>query len=222
MRYLVYFLVLVNVAYLGWNIYQNQTASEVMPELPPLPTGVVPLVTLPELEEQRLHAEEISAVDALTTSQPPGAGTALICQAIGPFLAMEDLQTVSGELYRHGLQARQRTSEIQKPNGFWVYLPAMERDQALRAVKTLEENKDREYFVGKGNYIALGTFADMSRAEVRLEQVRKLGFEPILEARYQTFTEYWLDIDAQTAVTSELDSILRDRPGLKLQETSCP
>jgi hypothetical protein len=222
MRYLVYFLALVNLAYLGWNIHLNQTAGEVMPELPRLPAGVTPLVTLHELEEQRNHAEEISAVDSLTDSQPPGAGAAHICQAIGPFPAMEDLQTVSEELHLHGLQAQQRTAEIQKPNGFWVYLPAMERDQALRAMKTLEENKDREYFVGKGNYIALGTFADMSRAEIRLEQVRTLGFEPIMEARYQTSTEYWLDIDAQTPVMNKLDSVFQDHPDLKLQETPCP
>jgi hypothetical protein len=222
MKYLVYFLVLANVAYLGWNIHLNQTAVEVVRELPPLPAGVTPLVTLQELEKQKEQAEEISAVEALTSSQPPGAGAALTCQAIGPFLAIEELQTVSEELGQHGLQTHQRTAEIQKPNGFWVYLPAMEREQVLQAVNTLEENRDREYYVGKGNFLALGTFDEISRAEIRLAQARKLGFDPVLEPRYQTSTEYWLDIAAQAPAADELQAILQDRPGLKLLDTACP
>jgi hypothetical protein len=222
MKYLVYLLVLANLAYLGWNIRLNQTGGDAGKELPPLPAGVTPLVTLQELEEQRKHAEEISAVEAMTTSRPPGAGAVNTCQAIGPFPAIEDMQAVSEELHQHGLQTLARPVEIQKPDGFWVYLPAMERELALRAVKTLEEHKDHEYFVGNGNYIALGTFAERSRAEIRLEQARKLGFDPILEARYQTSTEYWLDIDAQAPAMNELDSILQEHAGLILQETPCP
>ncbi len=230
MKYLVYLLVLANVAYLGWNIHLNQTAGEIERERPALPAGVTPLVTLHELEQQQedeksghtQQAEDLSAVEALTNSQSPGAGAALACQAIGPFLAMEDLRAVSEELGLHGLSARQRTAEIQKPNGFWLYLPAMEREQVLQAVKTLEENGDREYYVGKGNYLALGTFDDISRAEIRLEETRKLGFDPVLEARYKTSTEYWLDIEAQSPAAEEVEAIILDRPGLKLQDTACP
>ena len=98
----------------------------------------------------------------------------------------------------------------------------MEREQVLQAMKTLDESRDREYYVGKGNFLALGTFEEKSRAEIRLEQIRKLGFDPILEARYQTATGYWLDIDARTSAADELEAIMQDRPGLKLQDTACP
>ena len=222
MKYLVYLLVLANVAYLGWNIHQYQLAGEAVHKLPPLPAGVTQLVTLQELGKQQEKAGAISEVEALTSSRPPGAGTPLSCQAIGPFLAVDELQAVSEELRQHGLQTQQRAVEIQKPGGFWVYLPAMEREQVLKAVKTLEENRDREYYVGKGNFVSLGTFDEMSRAEVRLEETRKLGFDPVLEARYQTSTEYWLDINAQTSAADALDAIMQERSGLQLQDTACP
>ena len=77
MRYLVYLLLLVNVAYLGWHMYQDQTAGEVARDLPSLPAGAAPLVTLQELEQQQEQAEDISEVEALTASRPPGAGMAL-------------------------------------------------------------------------------------------------------------------------------------------------
>jgi len=221
MRYLVYLLLLANVSYLGWHLYQQQSAHEVVRELPPLPSGARPLVTLRELEQQQEQADDISEVEDVTAAQPPGAGIALACKAIGPFLAMDELQAVSGELQNHGLQGRQRTAEVQKPDGFWVYLPAMEHEELLQAVKKLEENRDREYYVGKGNFLALGTFNEIYRAEIRLEETRKLGFDPILEARYETSTEYWLDLDGQLPEADVLEAILQDYPGLKLQAVAC-
>ena len=222
MKYLVYLLLFANLVYLGWNIHLNQTAGEEVRELPPLPSGVTPLVTLQELEKQQEQAEEISGVDALTDSQPPGAGTALACQSIGPFLAEEELQVIAKQLDQQGLVVKRRTAEVQKPNGFWVYLPAMEREQVLQAVNKLEEKGDREYYVGKGNFLALGTFNEISRAEIRLEETRELGLDPILEARYETSTGYWLDIDTQIPAAGVLDAILQDYPGLKLQGAPCP
>jgi hypothetical protein len=190
--------------------------------LPPLPAGVTPLVTLQELEKRQEQADEISGVDALTDSQPPGAGVALACQSIGPFLAEEELQQAARQLGQQGLEVKRRTAEVQKPNGFWVYLPAMEREQVLQAVNKLEENGDREYYVGKGNFLALGTFKEISRAEIRLEEARELGFDPVLEARYEMSTEYWLDIDTQMPAADILDPILQDHPGLMLQGAACP
>jgi len=220
MKYLVYLLVLANLAYLGWNIHLQQVAVEDVPALPGLPDGVVPLMTLQEFEKQQ--EEDVSGIEVLTASQPPGTGAALACQTIGPFLAVKEMQAVSEELQQRGWQVQQRSAEIQQPDGFWVYLPSMDRKQVLQAVKTLEENRDREYYVGKGNFLALGTFSEKSRAKVRIEQLRNLGFDPKLEARYETATAYWLDVDAQTPVADELDDILQSRPGLKLQDTACP
>jgi hypothetical protein len=222
MKYIVYLLLLANVIYLGWNIHLYQTAGEAVRELPPLPAGVTPLVTLQELEKQQEQTDETSRVDALTDSKPPGAGIALACKSIGPFLVEEELQAVAKQLGQQGLEVKRRTAEVQKPNGFWVYLPAMEREQVLQAVNKLEENRDREYYVGKGNFLALGTFKEISRAEIRLEETRKLGFDPILEARYETTTEYWLDIDTRLPAADVLDAILQDHPGLKLQDAACP
>jgi hypothetical protein len=222
MKYLVYLLLLVNVVYLGWNIHLNQKAGESVRDLPPLPAGVTPLVTLQELEEQQEQAGIISGVDALTEAQPPGAGVAHACQTIGPFLEEQELQTVVEQLARQGLVVERRTAEVQKPNGFWVYLPAMEREQVLQAVNKLEEKGDREYYVGKGNFLALGTFREISRAEIRLEQTRELGFDPVLEARYETSTEYWLNINTPMPAADVLDTILQDHPGLKLEGAACP
>jgi hypothetical protein len=221
MKYLVYLLVLANVVYLGWNIHLDRKAGETVRELPTLPANVTPLVTLQELEKQQQQTKEVSGLNALTDSQPPGAGLALSCQTIGPFLAEEELQAVVKVLDEQGLKVKRRAAEVQKPNGFWVYLPGMKREQVLQAVKKLEENRDREYYIGKGNFVSLGTFNEISRAETRLEQTRGLGLDPILEARYQTSTEYWLDIDTQMSAADVLDTILQDHPGLKRQTAAC-
>ncbi len=224
MKYLVYLLVLANVVYLGWNIHLARTAGEAARELPALPAGVTPLVTLQELEkqqQQQQQTEKISGVDKLTNLHPPGAGISHTCQTIGPFLAEDELEAVAKELGQQGQEVKRRTAEVQKPNGFWVYLPAMEREQVLQAVKTLEENRDRDYYVGKSNFLSLGIFNEISRAEARLEETRGLGFDPVLEARYERSSQYWLDIDAQMPAADVLDAILQDHPGLELKAVAC-
>jgi len=238
MKYPVYLLLLANVAYLGWNIHLQQTSAEVVRELPPLPAGAAPLVTLQELRRQQgtgmekgqggqhaeesAHEEDVLGVKMLTELQPPGAGIPVSCQSIGPFLAIEALRATTDELQRLGITARQRSSELQQTNGYWVYLPAMERKQVLQVVKQLEEKGDREYYVGKGNFVALGTFRERERAQIRLEKLRQFGFDPVLEARYETRTEYWLDIDPQAPPADGLDSIIAEHPELQLRQSACP
>jgi len=229
MKYLIYLLLLANVAYFGWNFHLQQTRAEVVRELPPLPRGAAPLVTLQELEqeerqqvEQQQQGDGVSELETLTMTQPPGAGSALSCQTLGPFLALDELQAVAAELRREEVRAVKRSTEVQQPNGFWVYLPAMKRKQALQAVKVLEENGDREYYVGKGNLLSLGIFTEKARAQRRLEETRKLGFDPVMEARFGSHTEYWLDVDSQKPVAKMLDAVVQGHPGLQAQETTCP
>jgi len=238
MKYPVYLLLIANIAYLGWNLYLGRTGGEMVRELPPLPTGAAPLVTLQEMREQQemdphdpkdpqhadvqTRAEETREVKKLTELQPPGAGISMNCLSIGPFLAMEGLRATADELQGLGIQGTQRSAEQRQPNGYWVYLPSMERKQVLQAVKQLEEKGDREYYVGKGNFIALGTFRERNRAEIRLEQARGYGFDPVLQALYETHTEYWLDIDTQTPVADDIDAIMDGHPELQLQKTVCP
>ena len=64
MRQVVYMLVVVNLVFLSWNIFQGQTTMQVERDLPALSETAVPLVTLQE--KQQADAEEVSVIEVIT------------------------------------------------------------------------------------------------------------------------------------------------------------
>lgn len=227
MRHLVYLLLVVNLVYLGWNVFESRSASGQVRHLPPLPATVSHLVTLQEREAEEEKPGEVSATDDvssiedLTAAQPPGAGVAIQCQALGPFLAAEDMRVIESRLLELDLQPAQRELESKELIGYWVYLPAMPQGDVQAALAILKEHQDKEYYVGKQNFISLGTFKGISRAERRLKQARKMGLEAILEERFTSRSAWWLDIQSDGAAAEQLSGIVASRPELQLVELAC-
>jgi len=177
------------------------------------------LESVPEPEALE-PGEDAVVIESLTELQPPSGG-AITCQTLGPIMAVAQLRSLGGKLDELGLKPRQRTTGNQQAIGYWVYLPAMERSQALVIKDKLDKRKDKEYYIGKDNVISLGIFKGKSRADVRLGRVRKLGLEAVLEPRYKKNTVHWLDIDRQTGDSDDLGAVLEEYPGVKLQEQAC-
>ena len=241
MRHLVYLLLVVNLVYLGWNVFESSTTPGQVRHLPPLPATVSHLVTLQERQAEEgipdevsndetsssevfsdeVPSDEISSIEDLTAEQPPGAGVAIQCQALGPFLAVKELQVIEARLLDLGLQPTQRELENKELVGYWVYLPAMPQADVQAALAILKKHKDTEYYVGKKNFISLGTFKGMSRAERRLKQARIMGLEAILEERFTSQSAWWLDIQSDAAAAEQLSAIVASRPELQLVELAC-
>ena len=108
MRHVVYLLVVVNLVFLGWNIFQSQSVMQSQRNMPAIPKTAVPLVTL---EEKQQAADEVSTIEKLTDSKPPGAGVGLVCQTLGPFVALDAMQEMEAELVDMGLAPQRRESE---------------------------------------------------------------------------------------------------------------
>jgi hypothetical protein len=220
MRYLVYLLLVANLVYLGWNIVDTRPLDAPPHQLPPMPATASPLVTLQE-RDAATNGDDTSAIDALTTEQPPGAGAAILCQALGPFLAQDDMQSLESRLVELGMQPTQRVLENKELVGYWVYLPAMTREEVEAVRSTLKKHRDKEYYVGKSNFISLGTFEGLERAERRLQQVRKMGLDAVLQERYDSQNTWWLDIQSNPAAADQLNRIAQGRPDLQLIELAC-
>jgi hypothetical protein len=224
MRHLVYLLLVANLVYLGWNILESSSIGVTERQLPPMPMSASPLVTLQEREAAASRTDDVSGIEELTTEQPPGAGGGILCQALGPFLALDDVQEIESRLLEIGMKPTQRLLENKELIGYWVYLPAMPEKDVESIVATLKKHKDSEYYVGKNNFISLGTFEGMKRAERRLKQAQKMGLDAILQERFASQNTWWLDIqsDAQATEASEqLNNIAEGRPDLQLVELAC-
>ena len=193
---------------------------EPAPELEPVPEPESDLESVPEPELLEPD-EDLVMIESLTELQPPSSGGAISCQTLGPIMAVAQLRSLDGKLGELGLESRRRTTGDQKAIGYWVYLPAMERSQALEIKARLDKHKDKDYYIGKDNLVSLGIFKVKSRADARLGQIRKLGLEAVLEARYRKDTVHWLDIDRQSGAAVDLGAVLEEYPGISLQEQAC-
>jgi hypothetical protein len=221
MRYLVYLLLAANVVYFGWSLFQGPETVAERHALPPLPDGARRLITLQERDSGQAPELDAARLDTLTATQPPGAVASPVCKALGPFTVRAELEAVAGRLSDIGLEPAQRTTKSREKNGFWVYLPTMERDQSREVVQQLKDRNDDDYYVGKDYFIALGTFRDIDRAELRLAEVRQYGLDAILEPRNDTREVYWLELPDGGVAAAELAAIRAENPGLELHTLSC-
>lgn len=221
MRYVVYLLLAVNAVYFTWNLLSDSPGPRLARRLPPIPESVRTLVTLREMREANKQPADMSEVEAITQLEPPGAGPALGCQTLGPFLAAADLQQAAHELNSRGLAAQPFESEESVETGYWIYLPPMEWEAAKKITAMLDEKDDKVYFIGKGNLVALGTFDTEDRAKVRLEQLREYGLEPLLEPRYKTRTVHRLELKAAGNNRQDMAAILEEYPDIRLQNAAC-
>ena len=196
---------------------ESGLAMELLEQVPgPGPESEV----LPEPEPLEPD-EDLAMIESLTGLQPPGSSGAMGCQTLGPIIAITQLRSLGSKLGELGLESRHRTTGDQKAIGYWVYLPAMERSQAMEIKARLDKRKDKEFYIGKDNLISFGIFKVKSRADVRLRQVRELGLEAVLESRYRKNTVHWLDIDRQTGDAFDLGAVLEEYPEISLQEQAC-
>ena len=219
MRHVFYLLVVVNLVYMGWNIFQNQSVRQVERSLPPIPATAALLVTLQEKEREA--AGEVSVIDTVTGNEPPGAGVSMVCQTLGPFLAREAMQEMEAKLVTMNLEPQQRETAKQRPIGYWVHLPEMERAEARRRAQILDDHNDKEYYLARDNVLSLGAFQDINRAKKRLKRVRKLGLDALMETRYRTVAEYWLDFRLESAPGEELTWLVTGDPDVWLQDGAC-
>ena len=61
----------------------------------------------------------------------------------------------------------------------------------------------------------------IARAEIRLLQVRELGLDAILEARYVTQDAYWLEFRGRDTAAPVLDKLMDENPALQLRARAC-
>lgn len=240
MKYLLYMLVVANLVYFSWQTLRGMPDEGSAYELVQLPPHARRLMTLEELRDQGIQPEfagetvtqpgdrsestagtaPVAGIPALIDLPPPSAGMPLGCYSIGPFIAESELEAVSRRLEELEIQASRRSETRQVQIGYWIYLPAMPREEALSYKAKLEKHRDKEYFIGKDNVLSLGAFKEKSRAHRRLRQLRKIGIEALLEPRYRTRDVLWLELIEGISETGH-DRLAAELSGVELQPQAC-
>lgn len=158
----------------------------------------------------------------LVPISPPKAATR--CRSIGPFAETSAVAAVGDALRARGWQPRDRGVETSVADGYWVYIgqltAAAQRGVLARlnaagihdaASMTQPEQSDR---------VSVGFFNDQTHAVRRAEQVRQLGFRPVLDLHQRTVITHWLDVDLKP--TDPDLSAKQFQTSTALQVADCP
>ena len=221
MRYIVIFLLLLNMAYFGWSRYgpSPSDAGSGSEDLPLLNTGLM-LV--------REYEERATALVAANQDQSP------MCAIVADFPTVDEAYSFMSESSNRGFSAvLNLTGEALTPQ-FRVYIPPLSSRSiatiTLEGLSAAASNAGLEvetYLITRGslaNAIALGVFALPDSAELVREQVAALGYSvqiqeiPLSTGDIQVLLRHpqfdsigeaqWLDLSA-------------DRPYLTVTENLC-
>ena len=205
MRSLFFALLFSNLAFLAWSYWARPPQSAVAAATAAPAASVVPLLEL-------------------VTARPPSPDPPTRCRSIGPFANASAASAAGDALRSHGWQPRDRGVETSVADGYWVYIgqltAAAQRGVLARlnaagihdaASMAQPEQSDR---------VSVGFFNDQTHAVRRAEQVRQLGFKPVLDLHQRTVTAHWLDVTL--AATDPDLSAKQFQNSAALQVTDCP
>jgi hypothetical protein len=255
-RYIVYLLVLANVAFFAWHWYAPAAAPQAAGP-PPLPRNVDRLVLLSErppepapqadtpketVAEPRA-AQQIPAGTPAQGVNPPGEPVrvaepaegeapappaqvqpARSCWTIGPISKKRIVTALVEGLSPDDYLVNVRTADVREPAGYWVYMPSMPRSEARRIVADLDAHGMKDYYIGKQNYLSLGIFSDEKKAERRRREVKRYGYDALVEARFRTREAHWIDIEGQGDALADSDAwqeITTQYADLSLEDAEC-
>jgi len=202
-RNLFYALLLLNLAFLAWGHWADRprAAAAALPH-----AAAIPLLEL------------VKAAPAANASAPSH------CRTIGPFADSAAAAAASDAIRAHGWPVRDRSADSSVSDGYWVYIgqltAAAQRTVLARlnaagihdaAAMTQPEQSDR---------VSVGFFSDQTHAVRRAEQVRQLGFKPVLDLHQRTVSTHWLDVDLK-GVDADLQP-KQFQSGATLQVADCP
>lgn len=155
------------------------------------------------------------------------AGGASECVSVGPFRELTQAATASAKLRTAGYASVQRAGEGDVWVGYWVYIEAIPtQDEANRMLAKLHSNGVPDSYViagsDTGNLISLGVFTEEARADRLRDQVRALGYEPIVVDRTRKENMYWIDVTVPGGRQLDFDTLQTPGEITRLEQRPCP
>lgn len=215
MRLLFLFVVLVNIIFVSWEISQSKdesAASESSTEIPgiellsetgqatknPTKVSTRPAARAPDTRQ----AAKSSGKDKKPAARPPAVtaqpSSVDKCYTLGPFRELENLRVFTRAIKNYVITASFRSREEQEQSMFWVYLkPEATLKKAKAVGNSLKSKKVKDFYVissgPREKGISLGHFKDKERAYSHAKSIEALGFKPVVDPVFRTYTIYWLD-----------------------------
>ena len=180
MKWIIYTLLLLNIAMFVWHYQSGKANGSTAAALPEQDDSSISLVLL---QEQRVQKDQ-----AVTRR----------CYSLGPFEDKNQAGLANEILKSSGIKAKRRVRKDARRKAYWVLLPPAEsREEAQKSVARLKQLKVNDYFMvvtgEKTNAVSLGVYTKFESAHRRIKEMQELGFKPEFEKVELPKREYWWD-----------------------------
>ncbi len=237
MKWMVYFLLLANVAFFARQYHQMSNAP------PPPQQAVRPydhvnrLLLISETSADKLRARISAskpvppdAVEAPPESKLPPPTTAAItvqnCYSVGPLEEDTQIAAIRDWLVAMGGDPVLRLDERRELERYWVYFPPLpSQEEAVREVERMRAQGIEDVIaVTKGdmaNSISLGVFSRRRSLERRLQELEALGYDPLVMPRYSTEKVSWFDVRFEQGERLTPNDLGARFPDVELSKANC-
>ena len=173
-----------------------------------------PLQNIASMMEQGNVMIEKKVIDELVSNLPDFSKNNIqklevekvLCVSFGPFAEAQQADELSNWLKEREIQTNQRSEGGKQDQYFWIYLSASEsEDEAMAAIEDLKGKGVQDYkLINKGNLqnaISLGLFSTQSAVNKRINELKNMGYQPIVVPYHQNQSIIWVNarVDANDA-----------------------
>ena len=183
MRFLIIFLVVLNIAYFIW----SSTLGNTTYTPPPLTKEGIPSIHLLASNKNDVYKSKNSILQSS-------------CYTFGPFNSERTAQTVAKKINDFGLATDITSQQTMQTLNYLVYLPALpSRQEAEAVVKNISKHKIKNTLIIETgpykNAVALGSFDNLDKARRHAEYVIFLGYDARYTEQKVKKEVYWINYD---------------------------
>ncbi len=205
-RWLAALLLVVNVGLLVIYLRGDTGNPEPQHEIPPLDPRLPRLVLLHE-------------------RPMPNTAESAECFTIGPLNSLLAQQRAEDRLRAAASQIRSRQTNSDRDRGWWVFLAAGTRSEAMALTRELAEAGLEDFFVvtrgDMENVVSVGLYEHIENARARQRQMLARGFNAEMEIRRESVPQFWVDYRAEPGLDTAWRFILEASPGAQRRTIPC-
>lgn len=151
-----------------------------------------------------------------------------MCTMVGPYEQLVRAEFLVEKLQSLAVESVITPVERVEGSVFWVYLPPeLSQQDALMRLYELQRKNIESYIITKGELergISFGQYADQVEADLRLDEIKKQGYQPEIKELKKTINETWVTLSpgsAEKISESVWLDILNEQQGLERRQNFC-
>lgn len=184
MRLILVSLLIINLAYLGYQFTQPVKIEQEEIIDVTVSTGPEPIQLLSELTAK-------PKMNQLGSSKKNP-----LCWAVGPYPVELDAKHLYARMLAMDIDARVEAQSVVIKEEFWVHLkPLANRKQAMRKLKELQKRKVDSFVITEGeleNGISLGLFGKQASVDRLLAKLKDKNITASVKPLKRTRNQYWV------------------------------